>query len=95
MGFPSEEAMVDFLMFANSTVNNTADYLGGVVFTNTFERQTVFPDDISYKIRLSATPRDELNGRTWHTALMFPIFQTIGPRDDNRCGGNPGIYDVR
>ncbi|CAC5380658.1 ABCA3 [Mytilus coruscus] len=95
-GFNTEEEMVDFLIFANSTVNNTKTYLGGVVF------QTYILDTkhIQYSIRLSSYPRNTKNKNqklnpikddtNWFTQYMFPLYQRIGPRSNITCGGDPG-----
>ena len=97
-GFASEDEMVDFLMFVNSTINNTDTYVGGIVFTNDFpDMGQVFPQQVAYKIRLSSFPRHPDKSRVfnpdtnWKTQFMFPPFQTIGPRvKGDRCGGAPG-----
>ena len=98
--FESEDEMVSFLIFANKTVNNTAHYLGGIVFDiNTKDSQ--FGDQISYKIRLSSFPRHgrgtgNLNpakqDKEWFTEFMFPLYQVLGPRDNSsKCGSVPGM----
>ncbi|XP_071130810.1 phospholipid-transporting ATPase ABCA3-like isoform X2 [Mytilus edulis] len=95
-GFNTEEEMVDFLIFANSTVNNTKTYLGGVVFqTNLLDTK-----HIQYSIRLSSYPRNTKNKNqklnpikddtNWFTQYMFPLYQRIGPRSNISCGGDPG-----
>ncbi|XP_048758710.2 phospholipid-transporting ATPase ABCA3-like isoform X2 [Ostrea edulis] len=100
-GFKTEDEMVDFLIFANKTVNNTAHYLGGIVF-NSKTKGNQFVEQISYKIRLSSFPRhgsgtNKLNpakqDKEWFTEFMFPLYQVIGPRDKaSRCGSVPGYY---
>lgn len=103
-GFKTEKEMVDFLMFVNQTVNNTRDYLGGIVFNkNDFldSNGTRFQEKITYKLRLSSFPRNAPEGKftfnpyagdkSWSTDYMFPLFQKVGPREDQYvCGGNPG-----
>ena len=96
-GFSSEDEMVDFLIFANSTVNNTNTHLGGIVFRQD-EHNT---KHIQYSIRLSSYPRNtknknnELNplkeDTNWFTQFMFPLYQRIGPRSNSTCGGDPGL----
>ena len=104
-GFKTEKEMVDFLMFVNKTVNNTRDYLGGIVFVKDHldrTNGTRFPERITYKLRLSSYPRNAgkqkfhfnpyLDDKSWSTDFMFPLFQRVGPREDkDRCGGSPGI----
>lgn len=100
-GFKTEDEMVDFLIFANKTVNNTAHYLGGIVF-NSKTKGNQFVEQISYKIRLSSFPRhgsgtNKLNpakqDKEWFTEFMFPLYQVIGPRDKaSRCGSVPGKF---
>ena len=104
-GFKSEKEMVDYLMFVNQTVNNTRDYLAGIVFTNSFnEAEEKLPEKITYKLRLSSYPRNAGNpkfsfnpykeDKSWSTDFMFPVFQRVGPRETNcTCGGSPGIFD--
>ncbi|XP_061181930.1 phospholipid-transporting ATPase ABCA3-like isoform X1 [Saccostrea echinata] len=99
--FESEDEMVNFLIFANKTVNNTAQYLGGIVFDSEF-KENQFTEQISYKIRLSSFPRhgrgtSNLNpakqDKEWFTEFMFPLYQVIGPRDNGSiCGSVPGYY---
>ncbi|KAL3876097.1 hypothetical protein ACJMK2_033975 [Sinanodonta woodiana] len=101
-GLQTEEELVEFLLFTNGTVNNIKDYLGGIVFTSPFtENGTSFESgDISYKIRLSSSPRNagaqkmSINpfkaDTSWNTQFMFPLFQRVGPRDNTTCGGDPG-----
>ena len=93
--------MVQFLMFSNTTSNNTYNYLAGVVFTDGFHDDTL-SDKISYKLRFSSSPRNA--GREnrifskdtrWQTEFTFPIFQRVGPREPNdKCGGLPGKLNV-
>ena len=96
--------MVDFLMFVNQTVNNTKDYLGGIVFNKKdFQDSngTKFQEKITYKLRLSSFPRSApkdkytfnpyAGDKSWSTDYMFPLFQKVGPREPHyACGGNPG-----
>lgn len=101
-GFDTEKDLETFMEFANSTVNNTKNYLGGIVFTNSFkDNGTVLPRKVSYKIRLTYSPRNAGNQKSylnpykgdtnWKTDFMFPLFQRIGPREKGAvCGGNPG-----
>jgi hypothetical protein len=98
-GFKTEDEMVNFLIFANKTTNNTKLYLGGIVF-NSETKGNQFLEEISYKIRLSSFPRhgrgtNNLNpakqDKEWFTEFMFPLYQVIGPRDNSsRCGSVPG-----
>lgn len=91
--------MINFLIFANKTVNNTASYLGGIVF-DSVTRENQFTEQISYKIRLSSFPRHgrgtgNLNpakqDKEWFTEFMFPLYQVLGPRDNSsKCGSVPG-----
>jgi hypothetical protein len=88
--------MVDFMIFANSTVNNTETYLGGIAFTHNMSKSRQF----HYSIRLSSFPRNTNNSNkhlnlleddtNWFTQYMFPLYQKIGPRSNNTCGGDPG-----
>jgi hypothetical protein len=88
--------MVDFMIFANSTVNNTKTYLGGIAFTHNMSKSRQF----HYSIRLSSFPRNTNNSNkhlnlleddtNWFTQYMFPLYQKIGPRSNNTCGGDPG-----
>ncbi|KAJ8317951.1 hypothetical protein KUTeg_003042 [Tegillarca granosa] len=101
-GFNSEDKMVEFLMIVNKTMNNTRDYVGGIVFTNKLANgDKTFADSIEYKIRLSSSPRNAGKQRMsinpfktdtrWSTNWMFPFFQRVGPRESNKtCGGDPG-----
>ena len=94
--------MVDYLMFVNQTVNNTRDYLAGIVFLNDFDHAgKKFHKKITYKLRFSSYPRNAGNQRlrfnpfledkSWSTDFMFPLFQQVGPRQSNEtCGGSPG-----
>lgn len=85
--------MVEFLM------NYTDAYLAGVVFTNHF-RDESFPNRISYKLRFSSAPRNPpkvdstklfKKDTRWETQFTFPLFQRVGPRENNyTCGGAPG-----
>ena len=105
-GFSTEQEMVDFLMFANSTVNNTEHYLGGIMFLNDFKNQgDNFSEHIVFKIRLSSSPRNSGKGKfyinpfkgdtSWNTQFMFPLFQKVGPREPmDDCGGAPGKYNL-
>lgn len=98
-GFKTEQEMTSFLIFANKTVNNTAVYLGGIVF-DSVTRENQFTEQISYKIRLSSFPRHgrgtgNLNpakqDKEWFTEFMFPLYQVLGPRDNSsKCGSVPG-----
>lgn len=100
-GFKTEQEMTSFLIFANKTVNNTAGYLGGIVF-DSVTRENQFTEQISYKIRLSSFPRHgrgtgNLNpakqDKEWFTEFMFPLYQVLGPRDNSsKCGSVPGYY---
>lgn len=91
--------MVNFLIFANKTVNKTASYLGGIVF-DSVTRENQFTEQITYKIRLSSFPRHgrgtgNLNpakqDKDWFTEFMFPLYQVLGPRDNSsKCGSVPG-----
>lgn len=95
-GFQSEEEMVDFLVFANATVNNTNTYLGGITFT----QDPLNHKNLQYSIRLSSYPRNTNNNNkklnplkddtNWFTQYMFPLYQQIGPRSNSTCGGDPG-----
>ncbi|XP_052266535.1 phospholipid-transporting ATPase ABCA3-like isoform X2 [Dreissena polymorpha] len=102
-GLSSEDEMVRFLMFENATVNNTRDYLAGVVFSNSFSGNgSSSPKNIVYKLRFSSSPRNSkeiwkfgLNpyrmNNNWQTDFVFPLFQQVGPRTpDKTCGGPPG-----
>lgn len=94
--------MVEFLTVVNKTMNNTRDYVGGVVFTKRLANgDKTFADSIEYKIRLSSSPRNAGNQRMsinpfktdtrWSTKWMFPFFQRVGPRESKKsCGGDPG-----
>lgn len=91
-GFQTEDEMEGFLM------NDTDNYLAGVVFTNHF-RDESFPNRISYKLRFSSAPRNVPKNETtlfkrdtrWQTQFTFPLFQRVGPRENNYvCGGAPG-----
>lgn len=95
--------MINFLIFANKTVNNTAGYLGGIVF-DSVTRENQFTEQITYKIRLSSFPRHgrgtgNLNpakqDKEWFTEFMFPLYQVLGPRDNSsKCGSVPGKTKV-
>ncbi|KAH3872038.1 phospholipid-transporting ATPase ABCA3-like isoform X2 [Dreissena polymorpha] len=101
-GCSSEDEMVRFLMFENSTVNNTRDYLAGVVFTNSFSGNgSSLPKNIVYKLRFSSSPRNAKKQKiglnpyrmntNWQTDFIFPLYQQVGPRTSNEtCGGPPG-----
>ncbi|KAK3091888.1 hypothetical protein FSP39_023469 [Pinctada imbricata] len=102
-GFPTEEEMVSFLLFANSTYNNTHRFLGGVAFTSGSsytDNSTDLPLDIEYKIRLNSRPRKGRSSKSlnplkkdtqWFTQFMFPLYQVIGPRyNSTPCSGVPG-----
>ncbi|XP_053391292.1 phospholipid-transporting ATPase ABCA3-like [Mercenaria mercenaria] len=97
-GFRTEVEMVNFLMFSNSSTNNTGKYLAGVVFSDNI-RDGSFPPKISYKLRFSSSPRNNNNDENklfrsdsrWETQFTFPIFQRVGPREPKKeCGGAPG-----
>lgn len=91
-------------MFVNATMNNTRDYIAGIVFNDDdfiTSNGTKFPERITYKLRFSSYPRNAPGAKfsfnpykgdkSWSTDFMFPLFQRVGPREDNlTCGGNPG-----
>ncbi|KAI9562460.1 hypothetical protein GHT06_009893 [Daphnia sinensis] len=102
-GFATEEEMEAYIMKnynAGLGVKSSIDFLGGIVFTNSFPKDDTFPKDIQFKIRMKGSPRVMNNDRspwspveTWMTDYQFPIFQLPGPRFKNRTeGGNPGYY---
>lgn len=105
-GLSSEDEMVRFLMFENDTVNNTRDYLAGVVFTNSFSGNgSSVPKNIVYKLRFSSSPRNAKKQKfglnpyrmntNWQTDFIFPLYQQVGPRTPNEtCGGPPGLFDI-
>ncbi|XP_071106304.1 phospholipid-transporting ATPase ABCA3-like [Haliotis cracherodii] len=101
--FATESDMVTYLMFANGTVNNTRDYLGGIVFSGFNKNSGVdkLPHKIEYTIRLSSSPRNAGKQKSslnpfntdtrWMTRANYPQFQKVGPREKNHsCGGMPG-----
>ncbi|XP_067672614.1 phospholipid-transporting ATPase ABCA3-like [Haliotis asinina] len=101
--FATESEMVTFLMFENVTVNNTRDYLGGVVFSRFLDNSGVLelPNKIEYTIRLSSSPRNageqkfsfnpDKTDTRWNTRANYPMFQRVGPREKkDACGGSPG-----
>ena len=101
VGFPNESALVDQFM---RNYNTFSSVMGGVVFTN-LTSQSDLSRDVHYKIRLPYTPRWASKGfsmktmgadASWKTQFMFPLYQTIGPRNDNvTYGDNPGKMLMR
>ncbi|KAL4240689.1 ATP-binding cassette sub- A member 3 [Mactra antiquata] len=98
-GLQDEDNLVDFMMFANKTLNNTNDYLAGIVFLNHFGDHS--HNKIEYKLRFSSYPRNSGHAKfhlnifkddtRWFTRLTFPLFQRVGPREPtNNCNGMPG-----
>jgi hypothetical protein len=97
LGFSKEQEVVDLMMTVNMT---TQDILAGVIFFSTSD--TAFEDieNITYKIRFPSLPRQLnknskkfrfLGDKNWQTQFMFPIFQTIGPREKGSTHGkDPG-----
>lgn len=101
-GLRNEDELVEFLMFANKTMNNTNDYLAGVVFTNHFKFSDT-REKVEYKLRFSSYPRNSDDGKShlnvfkddtrWYTGLTFPLFQKVGPRKPGtNCNGMPGTF---
>lgn len=102
-GFKSEDSMVSSIMTNNATAHNFPQFLAGVVFLNDFlENGTVFPEKISYKLRLSSSPKNASTPKfslnpfksdtNWFTQYMFPVFQRVGPRENKTIfGGLPGM----
>ncbi|ESO83918.1 hypothetical protein LOTGIDRAFT_229502 [Lottia gigantea] len=98
IGFKNENNMVDFLLMSN----NTESFLGGVTFEDSFQNNGQdFKNNIRFKIRLSSEPRNEGDKKKvnpfsqtdnrWPTKFNFPLFQRVGPREqDEHCGGKPG-----
>ena len=94
--------MVNQIMESLNT-NPASNVLGGIVFENIVENATKLTSNITYKIRLSSTPRnkdgtedgvDNSNGGTsdnsgneWPTNQTFPFFQVVGPRSPNSTWG--------
>lgn len=78
-----------------------SDILGGIVFYN-WDGSGNVPSNLTYKIRLSASPRNagkeskqKFNpfgqDTRWMTTYQFPLFQKVGPRSSgDRMGGLPG-----
>ncbi|XP_074649372.1 phospholipid-transporting ATPase ABCA3-like isoform X2 [Tubulanus polymorphus] len=98
LGFPTEKELVTYLSQVNKS---THDVLGGVVFTNSWNRIDNSSERLSYKIRLNSSPRNAgrqkismnpFGGKgKWLTEFAFPLFQKIGPREkEHPWGGSPG-----
>lgn len=98
-GFPTEEAMLEH--FAGLNNSKTSPLLGGITFYN-FEEDGGLPNNLTYSIRLSASPRNSprmsgddnsLNDQKseWKTDELFPFIMTMGPRAKSKSwGGDPG-----
>ena len=102
VGYPDETSMVNDIMESLNT-ELASDVLGGVVFENIVENATKLTSNITYKIRLSSTPRnkdgtedsggnsnDDTNdnsGNEWATNQAFPFFQVVGPRAPDSTWG--------
>ena len=90
--------MVSLLMSLDHKQNK--DILGGVVFTCDFPDNASLPHDLSYKIRLTYSPRNAGGSKKfsvffgdngWKTQLTFPLYQRVGPRERyDGGGGDPG-----
>lgn len=49
---------------------------------------TSLPNDVKYSLRVSL-----LDGDTrWRTDRTFPFVLTTAPRNDDKTGGEPGMY---
>ena len=89
--------MVADILASYQNVSDISDVniLGGLVFTN------LDLQNITYKIRLTSAGRNSggpsLFGGSgsWKTKLMFPQFQTLGPREPGDShGGSPGTGTI-
>ncbi len=104
IGFPDEKSLLkDFMEhLENATLFQPSDILAGIIFD--FPNSQTLPHNITYKIRLSSTPRNRNHtgqqeaffqkDNGWKTQQMFPLLPMVGPRETNETwGGSPGMMN--
>lgn len=86
----------------------TTIFLAGAEFDDTIAKETILPNKVKIKLRFPAERRvSRINGQetveqqqtsgdvnqlNWMTGLLFPEFQTPGPRNkEEKDGGAPGL----
>lgn len=97
-GFSSEKDFEDYVRYDNHSSN----VLAAVVFEHTFNHsKDPLPLAVRYHLRFSYTRRNYMWTQTgnlflketegWHTASLFPLFPSPGPREPSSPdGGEPG-----
>lgn len=97
-GFSSEKDFEDYIRYDNHSSN----VLAAVVFEHTFNHsKDPLPLAVRYHLRFSYTRRNYMWTQTgnlflketegWHTASLFPLFPSPGPREPSSPdGGEPG-----